>query len=101
MLFDGFPDPEPVEAEPEEKLSAQRRLTLRQRADIDRGMHPLTHVPLLDPRGKHTCGDCSKRYLSGYRDHTYPKCSTIPEMASSGNDCRAWWPACARWTELC
>lgn len=92
-----FPDLEPAApfvGEPVEKLSAGRRLTLRQRADVDRGIHPLTGMALLG--GDETCGSCAHRSPSS-GTHSWPKCDRMPIKASAANDCRAWWPACSMW----
>lgn len=95
-MFPDIADPPP--GEPEPKLSAGRRLTLRQRADIDRGIHPLTRDALAG--NDETCGTCRFREP----DH-YPKClwrqpgvSGYPfHTFGAATDCRAWWPACNRW----
>lgn len=71
-------------------LSTQRRLTLRQRADVDRGVHPLTREPARPELG--TCGDCALR-----RVEKYAKCwRDDGRLAthSAATDVRAWWPAC-------
>lgn len=91
-LFPGYGDP-PAPAVPDRSLSAGQRLTLRQRADVKRGVHPLTRLPLLPLIEDHTCGDCVFRYRSG----DYPKCRKMHHAASAANDCRAWWPACTQW----
>lgn len=84
-LFDGFePGPEPA------TLSAGRRLTLRQRADVDAGRHPLTRGPLA---ASGTCGTCVHR-THNYR--SYPKCDLGPVSRGPATDVRAWWPACER-----
>lgn len=118
-LFDTEPyrrDPIPARSEPEQ-LSAGRRLTLRQKRDIERGWHPLSKVNpggglKLAPAGTGTCGGCRFREPSANR--SYPKClhgayeesgvnsegrpytlTRYPRVASSAQtDCRAWWPAC-------
>ena len=92
-LFEGaYPD---VEPEPVEKLSADRRRTIRQREDIARGVHPLTKRPLLP--GVHTCGDCVHRVHETNRRHSWPKCDLTSMSWSAASDCRAWWPACDLW----
>lgn len=114
-----FPDLIPEEPETVEKLSAGRRLTIRQHADVERGRHPLgdhgaTLSRELTEQG-HTCGDCL--YRTGGSSHQWPKCwwpknptakTTDPQPPTqrytngSATDCRAWWPACTDWvaTEL-
>jgi hypothetical protein len=93
MLFGGYPDPPP--AEPQPKVSADRRRTLRQRADIDHGIHPLIKLALAN--NGHTCGDCAHRVLAGYHRRSYPKCEEVRWTHGAGSDCRAWWPACTKW----
>jgi hypothetical protein len=95
-----FPDLEPVplpEPEPVEKLSADRRRTLRQHADVERGRHPLTGGRLAaDPDAK--CGNCAHRHVYGHHDRSYPKCTYGDGMPrathSAASDVRAWWPGC-------
>jgi hypothetical protein len=91
-----FPELEPTVAPPAPKLSADRRRTLRQKADIARGVHPLTKLPLLKPEG-HTCGDCAHRIAGHHHNRSYPKCDQHGFTHSAASDCRAWWPACVAW----
>ncbi len=113
-----FPDLEPVDhapAESTEILSADRRRTLRQHADVERGYHPLTggKLPAEGENGHgHTCGDCHLRVLVRWHNRTYAKCAfgidphTTPlddaPRASHGaaSDVRAWWPACRDWVRM-
>lgn len=105
-----FPDLVPVDLTPAdaaEKLSAGRRLTLRQKADVERGRHPLTRGRLAD--NGETCGTCVHRVLANWHNRTYAKCAqginpaTTPldkapfASHSQTTDCRAWWPACRDW----
>jgi hypothetical protein len=86
----------PPEPEPAEKLSADRRRTLRQKADVARGVHPLMRSRTFPDMG--TCGDCAHRLLvltNGNR--TWPKCEIAGITHGAGSDCRAWWPACSRY----
>lgn len=97
-LFDGYESPVAPE------LSAGRRLTLRQHADIARGVHPLTKEPLLDPLPG-TCGDCAFRTQVNAGAKVYPKCYRpgVRRSASVTTDVRAFWPACpgyVGWGEL-
>lgn len=99
--------PEPlVPLEPGEKLSADRRRTLRQRQDVELGRHPLTGGTARPDLG--TCGGCVHRRLVGGHAQSYPKCDYgVPagkeHLANSwprasmgaGTDVRAWWPACS------
>lgn len=100
----------PLEPEPVEKLSADRRRTLRQRADVDAGRHPLTRGRLSADEGA-TCGSCRFRLSVPYHNKSYPKCiwrrndvdaatyesNTPPPFVShsASSDVRAWWPGCA------
>lgn len=90
--------------EPAEKLSAGRRLTLRQRNDLAAGRHPLTGGPLhphaapAEPRDAPglRCGGCRFRmYLGGGR-RGYPKCDNpnTPYSHGPATDVKAYWPAC-------
>lgn len=115
-LFDAEPFRQALPP-PVPKLSAGRRLKLRQEQAIRLGWHPLSHVTAdglrLAPEGTGTCGDCRFRRPSA-GDHTYPKClygayeteetgyegrpfvrTHYPRVSASlQTDCRAWWPAC-------
>lgn len=94
-----FPDLVPIElpdAEPGEKLSADRRRTLRQRADVERGRHPLTGGRLSSEPDVR-CGNCRFRELFGHHNRSYPKCTRADGLYlthSAASDVRAWWPAC-------
>ena len=87
-----------------EQLSADRRRTLRQRADVAVGRHPLTRGPLAVGPSL-TCGRCRFREVLAYHARSYPKCVWQPASAEasswpprvshgSASDVRAWWPAC-------
>lgn len=106
VLFAGFePDPVPHK---DPDLSPDRRLTLRQQADIRSGIHPLTHGRLHDQgdraatrengsRKPLTCGTCVFRQLFQWHNQTYPKCASHDRKYlkhSAATDVRAWWPAC-------
>lgn len=95
-LFDlDVPTPEPAE-----KLSATRKLTRRQQAQLAAGVHPLMRGPLhpdaapAEPRDAPglRCGGCKWRV--GYRG--YPKCGHPQTPASRGpaTDVKAFWSAC-------
>lgn len=88
-----FPDLQPVP--PVERLSAGRALTVRQKADVAAGRHPLMRGLRLLGNGE-TCGSCAHRVTvhGGARD--YPKCE-FRVTHSAASDCRAWWPACSQW----
>lgn len=95
-LFDmepiALPDVEPVE-----KLSADRRRTLRQHADAAKGIHPLTRRRTHEDAAR-TCGNCRFRQLVRWHNRSYPKCAFgdgWPRATHSGaSDVRAWWPGC-------
>jgi hypothetical protein len=105
-----FPELVPTIVEPVEKLSPDRRRTLRQRTDVEHGRHPLTRGRLAaDPAA--SCGNCRFRSLLRWHNRTYPKCVwdyTSQDQGASGNryyspprvahsassDVRAWWPGC-------
>lgn len=103
-----FPDLIPLQLAPVERLSPDRRRTLRQARDIQAGRHPLTRERINpDPIAK--CGNCRFRQLIDYHHRTYPKCVWSPPgndspylddlpfcSHSAGTDVRAWWPACKR-----
>lgn len=102
QLFGGYPDDETG------ALSADRRRTLRQHAQIHAGIHPLTGGVLhplasrdrdsMSPRtDPFTCGTCIHR-VTGYG---YPKCDVGNGQRITrgpGTDVRAWWPACPAYT---
>ncbi len=115
-LFDASPFAVAV-AEPQEKLSADRRRTLRQSESLAAGRHPLTGgrlhpqaAPADDRQAEgRRCGNCRFRSLihtNGNRQ--WPKClfgaehptDTVrgrrPRVTSgAGSDVRRWWPGCA------
>lgn len=112
-LFDAAPYTIDPLAEAPEKLSAGRRLTLRQAADLARGIHPLTGGrlhPDAAPAGDRAapgtrCGTCRFRGVIGYHNRSYGKClwpdpdaariDLLPRVThGAGSDCRAFWPAC-------
>ena len=84
-------------AEAEAELSAGRRLTLRQKRDVEAGRHPLANGAYYPDRC--TCGDCRFRRLEEYHNRTYPKCAApgVRNANSAATDVRAWWPACSKW----
>jgi hypothetical protein len=100
-------EPTVVVTEPVEKLSAGRRLTLRQKTDVERGIHPLTRQRIHEGADR-KCGNCRFRVLFGYHNRTYPKCVWTGSLGadvvekygpprvshSQASDVRAWWPGC-------
>ena len=101
-LFDMEPDPAAVaalERAAKEKaeladLSPDRRRTLRQRRDVEAGVHPLMKSATRPDLG--TCGGCVHRVLVGRGNGTYPKCDLSTMSHGASSDVRAWWPACGR-----
>lgn len=86
-----------AEVDPPVKLSDGRRLTARNRALLEAGIHPATRYPLAE--GDSTCGDC--RWHDAFRHHSGidHKCSRhrLGESHSSASDIRVSWPACLLW----
>ena len=103
-----FPELIPAEIPEPERLSADRRRTIRQHAEVAAGRHPLTHRRISDdPEAR--CGNCRFRELFDHHRRTYPKCvwtpptwsadeyaTTRPPRHTNGaaSDVRAWWPGC-------
>lgn len=90
-------DIDPVPVDPPERLSADRRRTLRRRAAIEAGRHPGNGEP-IDP--EHRCGDCRhiiRAYHGGSR-RSFLKCPPyVGHTFGAGTDVRASWPACPHW----
>lgn len=108
-LFAGYDPPPQPHKDP--ALSAGRRLTLRQAADILAERHPLTRGPLHPdadrgatrddgPKRPFTCGTCVHRELFLWHNTTYPKCVAHNRAYMTHcqtTDVRAWWPACPQY----
>lgn len=106
-LFEGY---EPVEAVP--SMSADRRRTQRQAANVAAGIHPLTGGVLHPLASRHrdadapkddpfTCGSCWFRDVLRYHGRSYAKCTADDGRHishSAATDVRAWWPACPRYS---
>ena len=90
------PTPPPAELA---GLSPGRRRAVRQRQAIADGVHPLTGLPLLAEDWRLTCGQCSHRFVIRPHDRTYGKCEVRGDSRGPASDCRAWWPACARFEQ--
>lgn len=82
-------------ADPVKPPSAGQRLTLRQKADIGRGIHPLGGR--LSGIENQRCGNCLHRRADAF--HRWPKCveSGHAQTRGAATDCRAWWPGCNKW----
>lgn len=114
-LFDLAPE----YREPEPSLSAGRRRTIRQRALLDAGRHPLTavaarplrlHPDAPPPADRNApgprCGSC--RFRAYWGAQSFPKCMRGADADRDGpytshsaaTDCRAWWPACEHWQAI-
>lgn len=79
-----------------DEMSAGARRTMRNKADIERGVHPATKVALrrtTHPGDTETCGSCKHHFRRG---STYHKCE---HSATHGpaTDIRVSWPACIGW----
>lgn len=98
-LFDGVPETDPPTSPPAETLSADRRRTLKRRAQLDAGIHPRTLLPLAG-NGK-TCGDCQHSDLiySGSARNGYWKCLKAGWTSGPATDIRKSWPACTAYEE--
>lgn len=118
-LFDLPPDAT-ITPEPVEKLSADRRRTIRQAQTIAAGRHPLggrlhEQAAPADDRDApgRRCGNCWYRrltYTNGNRQ--WPKCFVDQENPTdaqpypvslrltrgAATDVRRWWPACTQHT---
>jgi hypothetical protein len=95
-LFDDIPDSDRPTPEPVEKISPDRRRTLKQRALLDAGIHPLTRAPLLPAEHGLTCGDCWRFDVHEWRNRTYFKCE-LNVTHGAATDIRKSWPACTRY----
>lgn len=102
-LFPGFDPPEVAPPRPD--LSADRRRTLRQAADIAGGRHPLMTGPLHPQadRSAHRddgkalpfrCGSCVHRVVGAWE---FLKCDLTTMSHCAASDVRAWWPACPKY----
>jgi hypothetical protein len=92
------------EAEPQPKVSTDRRRTLKQLARLEKGLHPLfldtphrlhpDAAPMHDRSAEgRRCGGC--RWLT--HNGTYLKCGYgdgVRITYGPGSDLRKWWPGC-------
>ncbi len=93
-LFDVDPLPSP---EPAEKLSAGRRLTIRNADSFARGIHPATGQRLAG--NGEACATCTHHVVNDWHARTFHKCAKhrLGMSGSSASDIRVTWPACALW----
>lgn len=84
-----FDEPERTAAVPAGEMSPDRLRTMRQKATIARGRHPLTGG-LAFPGA--SCGTCPHMTRRG----RYLKCGLGPTTNGPATDIRASWPACIR-----
>ena len=86
--------PEPV-APPE--LSADQKITKRNRDMLDDGRHPATLLPLLGNGA--TCSTCTFHKVLPHHNRTYHKCDVhrLGITHSTASDIRLSWPACTHY----
>lgn len=97
-----FPEPEHLPTP--SRMGEDARRTLRARAQLDAGRHPVAGIPLhpdAPPPGDRDapgprCGTCA-HLCRRTRSHTWLKCGEHATH-SAATDLRAWWPGCAVWT---
>lgn len=95
-----FPDPyyHGTPEDPNRKLGTAARRTIRQRANLDGGLHPATKLRLLNDDWGYTCGDCALLWLKRERSFRGWKCAKARRLTAKrkldGPDMRKWWPAC-------
>lgn len=90
----GFDAPPPP-PEPGERISAGRKVTMRQRDRLAAGLHPLEGWA-LGP-ADHRCGDCA--HLKAYQQSKgWYKCD-LRITHSTVTDVRLRWPACTYWID--
>lgn len=77
-----------------EKLSTDCRRTLRQRAALEAGVHPLIGGPVRTDGS--TCGNCANRIVHRYWKKSFSKCR-IRGGGSAATDVRNKWPGCRYW----
>lgn len=73
--------------------SAGSKRTARNKALLERGVHPVTRLALAGDG--HTCGDCANHVARSF-SKTYHKCR-LNETAGPATDIRVSWPACTQW----
>lgn len=86
-------DPGPAVVKP--TLSRDQRRTLKNRALLERGIHPATGAPL---RVRDTCGNCKHHEVWRFAGR-YHKCA-LTATNSAATDIRVGWPACTLWEPI-
>lgn len=100
--LDGIDWPQPtIPDKPREEGGQTHRRTLRIRALLAKGEHPVTRTRLRradDPDDSETCGSC--KHLWRKAPGNWPKCALAadPRRYNDGPDIVLSWPACKRWT---
>ncbi len=79
---------------PAPPTSPDRRRTLRRKAMLAGGYHPVTKLKLAD--NGETCGTCDQLRAQGGTAGVYYKCA-LRLTRGAGTDTRLSWPACAAW----
>lgn len=95
LTFDGIP-PAPTPTIAATQLSYGQRLTIRNRQQIERGIHPATNQPLHTDTTL-TCAGCIHHHRYTWHNGTYHKCARhrLGESHGEASDIRTSWPACA------
>lgn len=90
----GLFDPEPFAVAPsaEEKISADRKRTVKRQQLLERGIHPATKTKVVS--NGETCKSCSH---SVKVDDRWWKCELVSFSRGPGSDIRVGWPACEKW----
>ena len=96
-LDDWWNRPDDFTPTPQPKLSAGVLRTVRAKLAIAGGRHPFG-LPLRQPVGQHTCGDCGHHLVWKYAKR-YHKCGLNLSHGPS-TDVRVSWPACTAWVAL-
>lgn len=81
------------------KLSSDRRRTIRNKAMLEAGIHPVTKLELIDDPDAR-CGNCSSLHRHTPSRKTYLKCSSVIMTGGPATDVRASWPGCSRWEPI-
>ena len=85
------------EMESPEKISADRKRTMRHHAALERGEHPLMGGPMRQRPGE-TCGTCDHHVMQGGVAGTFHKCA-LRNTGGPATDIRVSWPGCVKWKD--